>query len=126
MSNFEKPNEQEDNINEMVDDVKEYINLRLQLIQLNITEKISIALANLITNGAAIIFLVLFFIFGSFALSYMLGNALHNTAAGFGVLAGFYLLVALLILWIGKGSLRRKMINYFINQFSNDEPETKQ
>ncbi len=125
MSNFENTNEQEDNINEMVDDVKEYINLRIQLIQLNITEKISIALANLITSGAAIIFMVLFFIFGSFALSYMLGNVLHNTAAGFGVLAGFYLLIALLILWIGKGSLRKKMINYFINQFNNDEPETK-
>jgi len=124
MSN-EKQNDQEDNINEMVDDVKEYINLRLQLIQLNITEKISIALANLITNGAAVIFLVLFFIFGSFALSYLLGNILHSTAAGFGVLAGFYLLIALLILWLGKGSIRKKMINYFINQFSNEEPETK-
>lgn len=39
MNNNENQNNQEDNINEMVDDVKEYVNLRLQLIQLNITEK---------------------------------------------------------------------------------------
>ncbi len=109
-----------ENINDAIDDVKEYLDLRIQLIQLNVTEKISVALAKMIAGGAAIIFFVLFFIFGSFALSYVIGDCLNNTAAGFGILAAFYLLVALIIMYLGKGSLRKKMINRFIRDFNND------
>jgi len=109
-----------ENINNAVDDVKEYIDLRMQLVQLNVSEKVSVALAGLITTGTAVIFFVLCFIFGSFALSYMLGNVLHNTAAGFGVLAGFYLILGLIVLKMGKGSLKMKIINAFIKEFNAD------
>lgn len=116
----ENKNKFGENVNDAIDDVKEYLDLRIQLIQLNITEKISVALAKMISGGAAIIFFVLFFIFGSFALSYVIGDCLGNTAAGFGILAGLYLLLALLIMYLGKGSMRKKLINRFIRDFTND------
>jgi hypothetical protein len=87
MEKSNNPNLSE-NLNEAIDDVKEYVNLRMQLIQLNVTEKVSIGLASLIAGGIALILFVLCFIFGSFALSYLIGNWLNNTAAGFGVMAG--------------------------------------
>jgi hypothetical protein len=87
MENNNNPNLSE-NLNEAIDDVKEYVNLRMQLIQLNVTEKVSIGLASLIAGGIALILFVLCFIFGSFALSYLIGNWLNSTAAGFGVMAG--------------------------------------
>lgn len=122
---MENKNNLGEEINDAVDDVKEYINLRMQLIQLNVTEKVSVALSNLISIGAAIIFFVLFFIFGSFALSYWLGNVFNSNAAGFGALAAFYLLIGLIILWLGKTTLRKKLINLFIDQFTNDEQDGK-
>lgn len=122
---MENKNNLGEEINDAVDDVKEYVNLRMQLIQLNVTEKVSVALSNLISIGAAIIFFVLFFIFGSFALSYWLGNVFNSNAAGFGALAAFYLLIALIILWLGKTTLRKKLINLFIDQFTNDEQDGK-
>ncbi|HRF75225.1 MAG TPA: phage holin family protein [Chitinophagales bacterium] len=119
MEKSNNPNLSE-NLNEAIDDVKEYVNLRMQLIQLNVTEKVSIGLAGLIAGGIALILFVLCFIFGSFALAYLLGNVLHNTAAGFGVMAGFYLLLGIIMLKVGKGKLRITLINSFIKQFSND------
>jgi len=50
----------------------------------------------------------------------MLGNVLNNTAAGFGVLAGFYLILGLIVLRMGKGSLKMKIINAFIKEFNAD------
>ena len=49
MEKSNNPNLSE-NLNEAIDDVKEYVNLRMQLIQLNVTEKVSIGLASLIRN----------------------------------------------------------------------------
>lgn len=109
-----------ENLNEAIDDVKEYINLRMQLIQLNVTEKVSIGLAGMIAGGIALLFFTLCFVFGSFALSYMIGNLLSSTAAGFGIMAGFYLLLGIIMLKVGKGRLRITLINSFIKQFSND------
>jgi hypothetical protein len=119
MENNNNPNLSE-NLNEAIDDVKEYINLRMQLIQLNVTEKVSIGLAGLIAGGIALILFILCFIFGSFALSYLIGNWLNSTAAGFGVMAGFYFIVGIIMLKVGKGKLRVTLINSFIKQFSND------
>ena len=102
MEKSNNPNLSE-NLNEAIDDVKEYVNLR-----------------SLIAGGIALILFVLCFIFGSFALSYLIGNWLNNTAAGFGVMAGFYLLLGLIMLKVGKGKLRITLINSFIKQFNND------
>ena len=115
MEKSNNPNLSE-NLNEAIDDVKEYVNLRMQLIQLNVTEKVSIGLASLIAGGIALILFVLCFIFGS----YLIGNWLNNTAAGFGVMAGFYLLLGIIMLKVGKGKLRITLINSFIKQFNND------
>ena len=119
MEKSNNPNLSE-NLNEAIDDVKEYVNLRMQLIQLNVTEKVSIGLASLIAGGIALILFILCFIFGSFALSYLIGNWLNSTAAGFGVMAGFYFIVGIIMLKVGKGKLRITLINSFIKQFNND------
>jgi len=112
-----------DDINEALDDVKEYINLRIRLIQLNVTEKVAQALANLIATTAALIFFILFFLFGSLALGYWLGELLDSAALGFALVAGFYLLIALLLQWSGKKSIRTKLTDTFIREFSNDQTD---
>ena len=116
----EQKNKLGDNITDAVDDVKEYVELRLRLIQLNVTEKVSVALAGIITGGVALLFFSLCFLFGSFAASYLIGEALDSIAAGFGIVAAFYLLIGLIVLKVSKGGLKEKLINIFIRQFNND------
>ena len=117
--------EQEPDFNERIgkaiDDVKDYLNLRLRLIQLNLAEKASAALANMISSLIAMVFLILFVLFGSFALSYWLGSILDSQALGFIIVAGFYLFIALLIQVFAKKSIRRKMMDSFISDFANEQ-----
>lgn len=117
MENEQKFNER---LNTAIDDLKEYLNLRLRLIQLNLAEKISIALANLISSLIATVFFVLFFLFGSFALAYWIGTSLGSTALGFAIIAGIYFLFAVIILVFAKKSIRRNLTNSFISEFTDD------
>ncbi len=110
-------------LRDLSDDVKEYVNLRITLMRLNVTEKISGALAKFISAGAVILLAVLFFVFASIGLAYWLGTVLENTALGFVSVAGFYLILAIIIhLWSGKG-LKPSLTNMFINDFSNDDDD---
>lgn len=108
-----------------MDDIKSYINLRLRLIELNVTEKVSTILAKIISSALAMIFFTLFIFFGSFAFSYWLADKLGSYLAGFGIVACFYLLVALLLASVGKNAIRRKLIKSFIEAFSNDSKHEK-
>lgn len=107
-------------LRDITDDVKEYVNLRMQLMRLNVTEKISGALANFIAAGAAIILLIIFFVFASIGLAYWVGSLLENTALGFISVAGIYLLLAIIILLI-RNSIQPKLTDIFINDFTNDD-----
>jgi len=113
-------------LGQAIDDVKEYVNLKLRLIQLNLSEKISVALANVITSSVAFTFYILFFVFGSFAIAYWLGNVFNNNAAGFGIVAGFYLIVALLFGVGFKKQIRRKLRDNFISNFANENPNSNE
>ncbi len=108
-------------IDKAIDDVKDYLNLRLRLIQLNLAEKVSAALSNMISSLVAMVFFILFFLFGSFALSYWLGDIFNSQALGFIVVAGIYLFIALFIQVIAKKPIRKKMMDSFIRDFANEQ-----
>ena len=61
-------------LRDFADDVKEYINVRLQIIGLNVTEKVAFALSNFITNGLSIILLLITIVFISFGGAFWLGR----------------------------------------------------
>jgi len=108
-------------LRDLTDDAKEYLNLRVQVIRLNITEKIAIALANFISAGAVVIFVLLFFIFSCIAVAYWLGNIFNNIALGFISVAGFFILIALIFKLISKKSVKPGLTNMFIKDFNNDD-----
>jgi len=108
-------------LRDLTDDAKEYLNLRVQVIRLNITEKIATALANFISAGAVVIFILLFFVFIAIAGAYWLGNVFSNIALGFISVAGFFILSALIIKLISKKNVKPGLTNMFIKDFNNDE-----
>jgi uncharacterized membrane protein YcjF (UPF0283 family) len=90
---------------ELVSEVKEYINIKLDALKLTVAEKIS-RIAAVIIAGAVVAVAVLFFvIFLSISLAYLLGEIFGSVWLGFLTVAGLYLLIGLII-WSGK----RKMI----------------
>ncbi len=120
--------EQKERLLTLVDDLKSYLNVRLQLISLSISEMVARLLASLISNGAMLFFIALFLLFGSFAAAFGLGQWLNSYALGFILVAGFYLLLGLIIYFIKGRYIEKPLINLFIRLFlknMGDEEDNK-
>lgn len=116
-------NEQEPDSNfftDTIDLLKKYISDRITLIKLQSIEKISTIAAG-IASGITLAVLGLFFlVFFSITLGFLFSYWLNNEAAGFGIVAGIYLLLIIIVLVFGKkifGSLiTQKIIQNFFKK----------
>lgn len=111
-------------LNDFTDDVKAYVNVRLQIIRLNVTEKVAFTLSNFISNGIYFVALTFFILFLSIGIALALGIYLKNNALGFIIVAGFYLFLVLAIRFIFSKGLKAKLANYFVKDLTNDDDET--
>src|SRR3954453_969712 len=93
--------------------LKQYISDRITLVKLQSIEKIS-TLAASIASGVTLAVLGLFFlIFFSITLGFLFASWLDSNTAGFGIVAGIYLLLIIIIVVFGKkifGNLITKKI----------------
>ncbi len=114
------------NLEQIVNEIKEYINLRTELLKLEITERSSVIGAS-IFSVLIVVVLILFFLFlGSIGLSIYLSEFVGNSYAGFLIVAGGYLLLGL-ILFLGRKKLieeplRDKIIRKLTRK-ENDTPK---
>lgn len=112
--------EQEVDPQNIIERVKEYIHVRTELSVLSAVDKGSQLFAGLLTNGLVLVFTVLAGLFGSFALGFYLSEVLNNTYGGFLIVAGIYLLGALLLNSIKERYLEKRIINLVIEKFFKD------
>lgn len=111
---------------QLVDHLKDYLNVRLKILTLTISEVSAKVLASLVANGAMIFFLFLFLFFGSIAAGFGLGEWLGSIALGFAIVAGFYLLLGLII-WFAKAKwIEKPLVNMFIKQFLKNLSDNKE
>jgi len=93
--------------------LKQYISDRITLVKLQSIEKISTVAAS-IASGVTLAVLGLFFlIFLSITLGFLFASWLDSNTAGFGIVAGIYLLLIIIIVVFGKkifGNLITKKI----------------
>ncbi len=110
---------------EMVNTVKDYINIRVETVKLGVAEKTSKIVANIVAAVAVALVFFLFMIFSGIALSVALGGWIGKPWAGFLVVALLYLLIGI-IAWSARGKLiRLPLMNALIQQFFNDDEEDK-
>lgn len=102
----------------MLDLVKEYASKRLDLMKLEAAEKSSITLGALtfliIATIAAIFFIVLL----NIGLAFLLGSYLGNYAYGLLIMAGFYLIIFIVVL-SSRNTIKNSIANQII-KFFND------
>jgi len=110
-------------LRDFADDVKEYINVRLQIIGLNVTEKVAFALSNFITNGLSIILLLIMVVFLSLGGAFWLGTLVENTALGFVLMGAFYLFVFILIRYFLSKGIKAIIMNILIRDLTNDNDD---
>jgi hypothetical protein len=107
----------------IIEKVKEYIQVRTELTVLSAVAKGSQLFAGLLIAGLVLILTVLAGLFGSFALGYYLSEVLNNTYGGFLIVAGLYLLGAIILNSIKEKYLEKRIIYIVIEKIFKDRNE---
>lgn len=113
----------------MIQKFQEYLNSRLLLLRLEISERLSKTLAACLKSIMLLVLFSLFLVFASIALALYLGEIYDSLVNGFLMVGGGYLVLFLLI-WLFSGPLLEKpFMNYIIRilfEKKNEEKNTGQ
>ena len=103
----------------MIDLIKDYAEKKIELVKLDATEK-SLKIIGVSVPVMIISVLAIFFIFLlNVSLGLFLGNWLQNFSYGFLILAGFYLLLILLV-FLMRNYIKKIISNKAIEMLFND------
>jgi hypothetical protein len=108
--------DQNEKLPPIIDQLKDYVETRIKLAKYEAIDGSAKFLASLITDMVVGVTFVLTFLFVSIAIAFLLSNALHSYWAGFGCMAGIYLVIAIIIILM-KEKIQRPLINLFIKKF---------
>lgn len=112
-----------DKIEGLTDHVKEYVNTRIEITKLHIADKTSQVIGNMIAVGIVAVLFLFVVVFGSIAGAWALSDWLGKPYSGFLIVAGFYLLLAIIV-WAAKQRLIRfPVMNAIIKQLYKKERE---
>lgn len=109
---------------ELVDDVKEYVDVRIESAKLAIAEKTSLVIANAAAGIAVIIALIFFAVFLSIGFSILIGEWIGKPWAGYMIMAAICLIKAVIIWSARKRIIQIPVMNALIKQlFSNSKQD---
>jgi hypothetical protein len=97
------------------------VNLRLDYLRLHVAEFLIRFFSGLVLWSVIFLFLFFVLVFGSFAFAYWFGDLTGNMALGFLIIAGFYILLAILIYLLRKVLLIRPFTKLIISQMELDK-----
>jgi len=112
-------------ISELRKELNQYVNLRMELMQLTIYEKSAKVVAAFASSMvmAFLGFFLMLFVF--LALANWMGEILSSLAAGYGIVAGFYLIMLLIFMAVRKKYFEKPIIDKMIDVLMEDDDETK-
>lgn len=87
------------NLNALWNDVKDYLSIRREILKLTALEKVFKLMADLVTNTAVVLSLLMAFLAAAITLAFYLSYLLNSYTRGFGCATIFFTLLACLILW---------------------------
>jgi nitrate reductase gamma subunit len=98
-------------IKQVSNELKEYVETRIELLILNLSDKATLWLGDLIQHTFNLVILGTGLVFGLIALGFYLGELLESMSAGFGIIGGFLTLVGLILLIVKPKNVSRKIQN---------------
>lgn len=94
-----------------------YFGDRFTLIKLQAVEKLSVTAGAVVTGVLLAVFGLFLLIFVSITLGFLFSQWLDSYAAGFGIVTGIYLLIVLLLLFMGKRLFGNAVTHKLIQSF---------
>ncbi|OOQ60613.1 phage holin family protein [Mucilaginibacter pedocola] len=110
-----EPQKEKEQVRPIVEQVQEYVETRVRLLKLEVIERSTSIIANIVVELIVIISLVLTFLFASFTLALFLGDVFHSNWKGFGSVAVLYLLFAVLLM-VAKKPIERPIVNILVRK----------
>jgi uncharacterized membrane protein YqjE len=90
------------NIEEVTKKLKMTIQTNIELMKLEVVERTSVIFSRLLIFLLIGFFALLFILFGSITVGFLLSHCFNDTSIGFGIVSCFYLLISVLILIFRK------------------------
>jgi hypothetical protein len=90
----------------LTEHVRDYIATRIEVAKLEIAEKTSLVIGNLIAGAVVALLFLFVIVFGSLAGAWALSDWIGKRYSGFLIVAGFYLLLAIII-WFSRARIIR-------------------
>ncbi|MES2558235.1 MAG: phage holin family protein [Bacteroidota bacterium] len=117
---------EEKHVEEFADKTKqqlsEYIQLRLDLLKADFTEKTALIFSKMITGVIVLVMLFMVVLFASLVMGFFFGNMLGSLMWGFAVVTGFYLVLIILVLLLKDKLIQTPVANQIINiMYESDE-----
>jgi hypothetical protein len=113
-------NNNNNSIDTLIERAGEYLKNTIELSKLKAVDKLSDTVGNLVSRTVAGVFLILFFLLGSVAISLLIGDALGKSWYGFAVVAGFYALIGFILIFFSHNWLKQLVSNSIVKKFFNN------
>ena len=107
----------------LADSLKEYADTNYELIKLEVIDHSSTIISGIITTFIITVILVLFAFFGGMYLAYYLSDVLDINFIGFAIVAGFYLILAIVIYANKKRFIERPVCDSFVGKRMPSKPQ---
>jgi len=108
-------------IETLIDKVEQYGKTSIALYKLKAIDKSTDVFAALASRIVVFVFIALFFFLFTIGVALYLGDILKKSYYGFFIVAGFYVLVAIVLFIIRKKYLEKTFNDYMINQIFKEK-----
>ncbi len=101
--------------------LKEYLNTRYDIAVLKVSDKGSSILSGLISYALLVVIGLFFLLFVSFGVALLISQQMGNAYSGFLIVAGFYLLLVVILLIVKDKLVKMPLLNMFVKQFCMED-----
>jgi Putative Actinobacterial Holin-X, holin superfamily III len=105
--------------------VMEYLDTRWDLLVLEITEKGLAAASSIVTGLILTVFGGIILVFVSIGTAIWIGQRMHNPIAGYFIIAGFFVVLLVLVLAFAYNYVRTVVANAVLESIKDDEEDEK-
>jgi fatty acid desaturase len=98
----------------LLESAKKYGETSLELIRLKIIDKVTDAISSAIPLSVVIVLITTFLLFLSIGIAFWLGDLTGKVFYGFFIVAGFYILLALIIHFLLHKEIKKRIGDYFV------------
>jgi hypothetical protein len=109
---------------ELAGSIREYIQLKVRAVKLDVAEKTSAVMANLVAGAIVAVIMLLMVIFAGIALSYVFAGLVGTMVGGFLITAGLFLVLAIITWKMRQRIIRLPIMNSIIQQLFKEEDTT--